>query len=140
MNGEPNSIATVTSMTPPTTMATGQTTTSGNRCVSPISLATTLKEHQGLVADYHHQLQRLQNQHIREQQKQLEQREERSKKESRRGKGPGPSPPDSPFQDDDPTSDMDEFMGSEEDDEDDDEVTGVALDLVSLVVGGCLMV
>ncbi len=106
------------------------TTSSGGNTqhrTTPLSLATTLKEHRDLVADYHHQLQQLQQQHREEQQHQHHKDDV-----GRVSRGSGrPSPPDSPIHEDH-TSDMDEFMGSDnEDEEDEDEdATGVALNLV----------
>ena len=112
-------------------------TTGGNPRSSPISshqsLTSTLKEHRDLVADYHQQLQQLQQQ---QQQQQQQQEQQQQARHLRRGETKGrrsprssdgsASPPDSPLHDADHTSDLDEFMES------DNEDAGVALDLVSL--------
>ena len=93
---------------------------------SPISshqsLTSTLKEHRDLVADYHQQLQQLQQQ---EQPRHLRRGETKGRPSPRSSDGSA-SPPESPLHDADHTSDLDEFMES------DNEDAGVALDLVSL--------
>ncbi|KAI9559705.1 POU domain [Daphnia sinensis] len=110
-------------------------TTGGNARSSPItshpSLTSTLKEHRDLVADYHQQLQQLQQQQQdQSQQQQQQQRHLRRAADSKGGRRSphssdgSASPADSPLHDADHTSDLDEFMES-----DNEEDAGVALDL-----------
>lgn len=106
---------------------------------SPVSLAGTLKEHRDLMADYHHQLQQLQQhqqiQLLQQQQKQQHEQQQRhlnalrndsgaEGRRSPRSPGGSRSPPESPLQDADQHSDLDEFMDP------DNEDAVVALDLV----------
>ena len=103
-------------------------TTGGNPRSSPISshqsLTSTLKEHRDLVADYHQQLQQLQQQQ-QEQPRHLRRGETKGRRSPHSSEGSA-TPPESPLHDADHTSDLDEFMES------DNEDAGVALDLVSL--------
>ena len=111
------------------------TSTGGNPRSSPLSshqsLTSTLKEHRDLVADYHQQLQQLQQQQQQQQQEQPRhhRRAETKGRRSPRSSDGSASPPESPLHDADQTSDLDEFMES------DNEDAGVALDLVSIDFG-----
>lgn len=106
-------------------------TTGGNARSSPMSahqsLSSTLKEHRDLMADYHQQLQQLQQQQGQQQQSRHLRRPDPKGRHSPRSSDDSASPPESPIHDADQTSDLDEFMES------DNEDTGVALDLVSLL-------